>query len=86
MFSHKAQTRFTSKLLRFAPLSARRGALSPVITKAERVKGGLGKENDGEGRGREGGGGGGEVVRGSGGGRGCRIQLTLANRKVAVLF
>ena len=51
MFSHKAQTRFTSKLLRFAPLSARRGALSPVITKAERVKGGLGKENGGEGRG-----------------------------------
>lgn len=64
MFSHKAQTRFTSKLLRFAPLSARRGALSPVITKAERVKGGLGKENGGEGRGGEEGKGGG--VEGAG--------------------
>ena len=27
--------------------------MSPVITKAERVKGGLGKENGGEGRGGE---------------------------------
>lgn len=54
--------------------------MSPVITKAERVKGGLGKENGGEGRGGE------EGKGGEWRGRGCRIQLTLANRKVAVLF
>lgn len=57
--------------------------MSPVITKAERVKGGLGKENGGEGRGGEEGRVGG---KGEWKGRGCRIQLTLANRKVAVLF
>lgn len=42
--------------------------MSPVITKAERVKGGLGKENGGEGRGGEEG----KVgVRGSGRGGGA---------------